>query len=857
MRAHGEAFRSWRPAALAAMAVMLVLGVASPAFAAGAIKFRTPATSYPSGGSQPIGLASGDFNGDGHVDLVTANQNGVTVGVLLGAGDGTFGAPVTVSAGIQPTGLVAGDFTGDGDLDVATTNLGTNTVTILAGDGAGNLSVHYTIPPYAGSPWGIAAGYFDGDPSLDLAVGYLGSGLVGILLNTGTGQFTWNGAYGAVAPYDLVARDFNLDGACDLAVANSGGAIDLRLGNGLGNFPGSFQVGVSGQPFALASTDFDGDGDLDIATANMNQSTCSTIRNLGLPPFVQFVSVFPTSLSSPRGIVAGDYDEDGKEDLVLTNYGNNTATAFLGNGNGTYAYSAAFGTAGSGPWGAVSGDFNEDGDLDMATVCFNSNVVSIHLGDITPPTGSIVVDGDATYAIDTEVEVNNFVDGASEMRFDSGSGYSGWEPYASSAMVELPEGDGRRTVRAEFRDALDNRMIAEDSIVLDTVPPDGSMVVNEDDSYTNDPDVLVHSSVVGATQIQLKAGDVWGHWQTYWHTKPVTLPDGDGEQTVHARYCDPAGNVFECEDSIILDTTPPGIDWLASMVHTNPDIWYADDSPSIQWGGSDPSPGSGVVGYSWTLDHAADTMPDTVSEGAGTSENYTDLDDGEYYFHVRALDEAGNWGDPAHLRVRIDASPDLALAAAPTLLSYNGETTLTVEMSTNDGEIDGRDDVTVWHRAATGVAWSKVATATWDAGDGRYEAECACPENEVFQARFAGDATYDAATSNDVAVRVYPYLGRPWSSPSTPTHRRTAYIYGYLEPLHTGRTKLQIYRLVGSRYKLWANKYATNYAYGTPAFTRYKYTWKPPYAGKWRVRAYHSDASHAAMYSPWRYFRVR
>src|SRR5262249_13774211 len=81
----------------------------------------------------------GDFNGDGHLDLVMDNRSG-TVSILLGNGDGTFGEERTYSVSVfgdsSPTSSVAvGDFNGDGHLDVAVACV--SAVSILLGNGDG------------------------------------------------------------------------------------------------------------------------------------------------------------------------------------------------------------------------------------------------------------------------------------------------------------------------------------------------------------------------------------------------------------------------------------------------------------------------------------------------------------------------------------------------------------------------------------------------------------------------------------------------------------------------------------------------------------------------------------------------
>src|SRR5262249_41628225 len=135
-----------------------------------------------------------DFNGDGVLDLAVDNQGGgSTVSVLLGAGDGTFGAARAFDAGDGPLSVAVGDFDGDGALDLALANDGAYSgnadVSVLlgTGDGAFGATRHFR----AGSrPRSVAAGDFNGDGVLDLAVADQGGGsTVSVLLGTGGGAF--------------------------------------------------------------------------------------------------------------------------------------------------------------------------------------------------------------------------------------------------------------------------------------------------------------------------------------------------------------------------------------------------------------------------------------------------------------------------------------------------------------------------------------------------------------------------------------------------------------------------------------------------------------------------------------------
>ncbi len=125
-----------------------------------------------------------DFNGDGKLDLATANNciSGPTCGVsiLLGNGDGTFQGPVTYPAGPAPDAIVAGDFNGDGKLDLAAADY-YDAASILLGNGDGTFQAPRTFG-IGGNDFNISSGDFNGDGRLDLAVDALD--YVWVLLQT-------------------------------------------------------------------------------------------------------------------------------------------------------------------------------------------------------------------------------------------------------------------------------------------------------------------------------------------------------------------------------------------------------------------------------------------------------------------------------------------------------------------------------------------------------------------------------------------------------------------------------------------------------------------------------------------------
>ena len=140
------------------------------------------AGTYPAG-SFPYAVVVGDFNGDSKLDLAVTDvaDHKHSVGVLLGNGSGSFGPLTSFTVGATPYSIAVGDFNGDGKLDLATANLEGQSVSMLPGDGAGRFGValHFLTdnPPVL-----IATGDFNRDGKLDLATSNLFSG-VSVLLN--------------------------------------------------------------------------------------------------------------------------------------------------------------------------------------------------------------------------------------------------------------------------------------------------------------------------------------------------------------------------------------------------------------------------------------------------------------------------------------------------------------------------------------------------------------------------------------------------------------------------------------------------------------------------------------------------
>jgi hypothetical protein len=121
-------------------------------------------------GSSPNSVAVGDFNGDGDLDMATANVYSNDVSVLLGDGAGGFGLAGSYSVGYDPQSVVASDFNNDGSTDLATSNIFSDDVSVLLGDGFGSFGTATNFG-VGSHPYSVAVSDFnnDGDPDLATA----------------------------------------------------------------------------------------------------------------------------------------------------------------------------------------------------------------------------------------------------------------------------------------------------------------------------------------------------------------------------------------------------------------------------------------------------------------------------------------------------------------------------------------------------------------------------------------------------------------------------------------------------------------------------------------------------------------
>jgi hypothetical protein len=222
-------------------------------------------------------------------------------------------------------------------------------VLLVAPAQAGAVSFFRGDVPVGSSPTSVAVGDFNGGAQ-DLAVANEGSDNVSILLGNGFGQFTAGTPVSVGdAPSSIVTGLFNNDAITDLAVASIGNDnIAIRLGDGLGGFTGTGTVstGTSSDPRAIAAGDFDNDGKTDLVSANNGNSTVSIMPGDGLGSFTPDPSPenVSTVAANPVSIAVGRFEApdppgtpDPDLDAIITSQTSDQVLALTGDGLGGFA----------------------------------------------------------------------------------------------------------------------------------------------------------------------------------------------------------------------------------------------------------------------------------------------------------------------------------------------------------------------------------------------------------------------------------------------------------------------------------------------------------------------------------------
>jgi FG-GAP-like repeat len=227
------------------------------------------------------------------------------------------------------------------------------------------------------SPGSVEVADFNHDKFPDLAVTSETDSSVTVLLGNGRGGFTETGNspfFAGSIPNDISINDFNRDGNMDLAFANHEKKyLTVLLGNGKGNFiaaPGSpFPVEGIPHTHGIATGDFNNDGRLDLVTDSWGNNQVEVLFGDSPNLFKKQGVFFKVGKRPYQRLRAADINSDGIDDIVTTNTEGNNATILLSNGKGDFYEPAGSPFAcGDAPFGIAIGDINADGKPDLAII---------------------------------------------------------------------------------------------------------------------------------------------------------------------------------------------------------------------------------------------------------------------------------------------------------------------------------------------------------------------------------------------------------------------------------------------------------------------------------------------------------
>ena len=320
---------------------------------------------------------------------------------------------------------------------------------------------------------------------------------------------------------------------------------------------------------------------------------------------------------------------------------------------------------------------------------------SFEVDNLDPADGVVSIDAAAVYATTTSVILTISATGADYMMISEDVGFSGasWVAYGVSSPLTLSSTNGEKTVYIKFKDDNENTSSSySDTIILDTVVPAGSILINSGDVYTTSQTVTLTIAATDATSgvnqmmIAEDSDFLSASWVSYATSSSFDLSGGDESKTVAIKFIDNASNEsISYLDTIIFDATAP---YTAAFYLESPkeDVVISNNKPDFKFHIAVDG-ASGIASYQILIDKKDGTgeytyldniRPDAPHDNLRVEENMTikysgsfievtakntpstsySLNDGNYQWKTRAINNVGFSTDAGPESFSIDTSPD-------------------------------------------------------------------------------------------------------------------------------------------------------------------------------------------------------
>jgi|GEM_PF-474602 len=386
-------------------------------------------------GTTPYFVTSGDIDGDGKPELLTANRASNTVSVLKNlsaTGNITLQGAVNYPAGANPVAIALGDLNADGKPDMAVTSVGDNRLSVYlnkATAGTVDLNSFSTRTQYATAvnPRSVVIADLNNDTRADIAIANREGSSISIFQNiippvitnlspvagapgtvvtitgkhfntTAANNIVYFGATKAIVssvsadgtsatvtvPSGATYRTVSLLDETTGLSAYSANAFTVTNAETDGSFPyaTNFSTGTGSTPNSVVAADLDGDGHTDLASIDPSTGRIYIETNTGDGKISPALFTLKSDLSIPAGsssMTTADIDGDGKLDMILSNFTNSQIYVLLNTsapGNISFGAAKSFST-GTNPGSVTVADIDADGKADILTVGKNTNIAYI------------------------------------------------------------------------------------------------------------------------------------------------------------------------------------------------------------------------------------------------------------------------------------------------------------------------------------------------------------------------------------------------------------------------------------------------------------------------------------------------